>query len=183
MAKQEKPDFFSCDCSDGHYYISVTGGMKGRAQNLADVEKETDVTDSRSESQSREDSQFGKLAEIVAYELLSEMGASVKYNHDGWEYDLLVNGKKADVKARDYTQTSSRYADLLIRDRKDTNHSPDDVDIIIQVMLNGKRSNKGYVTGYCTGREGAAASIFQKAKTHRTRNFPHNKLHSIDKLI
>jgi len=180
MAEQEKPDFFSCNCSEGHYCVEVTDRTRQRAQNLADIDKQTDNTDSRLIPPGKEEGQFEKLAEIVAYELLSDMGASITYTYQGWKYDFSVNDRKAAVKVLDYTQTDSEDADLLLRDGEDKNHSPDDVDVIIQVMLNGIDSNKAYVTGYCSESEGADAPVSQE---EQTRRLPHKELHSLEELV
>jgi len=181
MPEKERPDYFSCGCGK-HFVFDVTSSMRSKARTRKRNSSETDTTDSRSSSRSHGDSVVGKLAEVVLEEFLSEQGVSTSVN-DGWRYDMKVNGKTAEVKARDYTQTSSRYCDLLVRDRKDTNWSPSDVDIVVQVMVNGTNTKKAYITGYVSGRHAANCGLFRKAKTHRTRKVPHTDLKRIENLL
>jgi len=180
MVEQEKPDFFSCDCSEGHYCIEVTDRMRKRAQNLSDIDNQTDNTDSCLIPPDKQESQFKKLAEIVVYDLLSEMGVSTTCTYQSWEYDVSVNEKEAAVKVRDYAQTDSEDADLVVHEGEDKTYSPDDVEVIIQVMLNGLDSNKAYVTGYCSESERADAPVVQE---EQTRRFPHEELHSLEELV
>lgn len=181
MGLKEKPTFFNCNCGD-HYYMPVSSKMRSEAKNLQSGVNETDTTDARSAKRSEQDSLLGKIAEVAVAAFLRSEGATVEFN-DGWMYDLLVNGHKVEVKARDYTQTAGQYADLLVRDRSDTNWSPNDVDYIVQVMLEGENSDKAYITGYCTGSEAASADFFHKAKTHRTRKVSHTSLSPIEDLF
>lgn len=181
MGKKEQPDFFKCGCN-GHYVVPITDKVRSEARKLQSGVNETDTTDARSNARSEEDSTIGKLAEVAVALFLRFEGQDVEFN-DGWMYDLLVNGQKAEVKARDYSQTSPQYADLLVRDRNDTNWTPNDVDIIIQVMIDGPDSTKAYITGYCTGKDAANAGYFNKAKTHRTRKVSHGSLNPIEGLF
>lgn len=165
---KEKPRFFKSN----HEYYKVNVDTD-RFKNLNS--NEVDNQDSRDSERSIKDANIGKIAENVMFIFLEERGNDVEFA-ETWEYDLLVNGYKMEVKARDYTQTDPKYKDLLVRDRKDNYWSPSDVDYISQVMLNGTDTEYAYITGYIEGKKAENADIFHKAKTHRTRKVNHNQL-------
>lgn len=181
MINVETPEFFDCCCDHPHYSIEITEEMRNRAKNLQNQGDEVDKTDARSQGRSQEDSFVGKLAEVAVQEFFKQNDVRASFN-DGWMYDMDIGDYEAEIKARDYTQTASRFCDLLVRDREDTNWSPSDVDIVIQVMVNGKESDKAYITGFAYGNYVAECGFFDKAKTHRTREVGHSKLKSIDRL-
>lgn len=182
MGQKEQPGFFNCQCRDGHFAIEITRQMRSQAKQLQNTTNEVDTTDSRSSNRSQKDSFIGKLAEVAVQHFFKNNQVRASFNA-GWRYDMTIGRKTAEVKARDYTQTSSRYCDLLVRDREDTDWSPSDVDIVIQVMVNGKNSKKAYITGFTTGNHAAKCGFFNKAKTHRTRKVPHSKLRPIEDLL
>lgn len=164
MVQRRYPDFMYTD--DRHYYINITSEMRQKA--IEKSKDEVDKTDSRSQNRSGKDSKVGKLAELVVIEFFDDMGVDVRES-ESWRYDLLVNDRTVEVKTRDYTQTDTRYRDLLVRDRPDVDWSPSETDYYIQVFLNGFDSDRGYITGYTYGDTVAEADFFDKAKTHRTR--------------
>lgn len=164
MVKRRYPDFMYTQ--DRHYYVTITEDMRSKAKD--NYSSEIDKSDSRNFDRSSRDSKVGKLAELTVYKFFNDLGIEVE-EYNGWEYDLIVNGKTVEVKTRDYTQTNSRYKDLLVRDRPDVDWNPGDVDYYIQVFLNGFESERGYITGYIDGKEVSTADFFEKAKTHRTR--------------
>lgn len=182
MITKEEPEFFDCRCDEPHYVIEITDAMRNRARSLQGKTNEVDKTDARSQGRSQEDSFVGKLAEVAVQEFFKENGVSASFN-DGWMYDMDIGGNTAEIKARDYTQTAARFCDLLVRDREDTSWSPSDVDIIVQVMVDGRNSDKAYITGFAYGNYAAECGFFDKAKTHRTREVWHSKLKSVDRLL
>lgn len=177
VISREKPEFFNSDRE--HYYIVVNDYIYNEIDQNKDF---TDKNDSRSESRSKKDSMIGKISEsAVKVFLEDEYNLNVEYSDD-WKYDLKVNDKLIDVKCRDYKQTGYNYKDLLVRDRVDTEIGPDHVDYIIQAMINGSKTDKVYITGYCSGEFASNAEFFDKARTHRTRKVRHNDLNSIEKF-
>lgn len=182
MGEKEEPEFFDCRCDEDHFVIEITDQMRNQAKNLQQSTNEVDKTDARSSGRSQEDSFVGKLAEVAVQHFFKNHGVSASFN-DGWVYDMDIGGDTAEIKARDYTQTAGRYCDLLVRDREDTNWSPSDVDTIVQVMVNGRNSDKAYITGFAYGNYAAKCGLFDKAKTHRTREVWHSKLKPIEYLL
>lgn len=182
MGRKEDPEFFDCRCDESHFVIEITDEMRQEAKQMQNQSNETDTTDARSAGRSQEDSFVGKLSEIAVREFFNNHSVDASLN-DGWVYDMDIGDNTAEIKARDYTQTAARYCDLLVRDREDTSWSPSDVDIIVQVMVNGRDSDKAYITGFAYGNYAAECGIFEKAKTHRTREVWHSKLKPIEYLL
>ena len=180
MVPKEQPEFFNSTAE--YFVIEVTDEMRSRAKEMQSQSNETDTTDSRSNRRSKQDSLVGKLGEIVVEKFFTLNDISASFN-SGWGYDMEIDGYTAEIKTRDYTQTHPNYYDLLVRDRMDTQWTPSDVDIVIQVMLNGDDSSKGYITGYAYGNFVESCGFFQKAKTHRTREVPHSELQPIEDLL
>lgn len=182
MSGKEKPTFFDCSCYDAHFVIDITKDMRREAQELQSDGNEVDKQDARSNRRSEADSVVGKLAEVAVRDFFEAFGVQAEFN-EGWKYDMLIGGNTAEIKARDYSQTAPRFCDLLVRDREDTDWSPSDVDIIVQVMVDGRDSEKAYITGYVSGEEASKCDFFEKAKTHRTREVPHSSLKPIEFLL
>lgn len=180
MNTKEKPDFFNS--SQEYFVVEVTDSMIQKAKELKNKGNEVDKTDERDADRSQQDSLVGKIGEVVVEEFFKSNNISVSFN-DGWVYDMNINGYSAEIKTRDYTQTAPYYSDLLVRDRVDTNWSPSDVDIIIQVMVNGENTDKAYITGYAYGEFVAQCDFFRKAKTHRTRKTAHEELQPIEDIL
>lgn len=180
MVQKEQPEFFNSDKK--HFFVEVTDKMRREAKSMQRTSNETDTSDSRDSERSQKDSLVGKIGEIALKKFFDKHNVPVSF-HSGWMYDMKLNGYEAEVKTRDYTQTSPNYADLLVRDRVDTNWSPADVDIVVQVMVNGKQTDKAYITGYGYGEYVAQCDLFRKAKTHRTRKMSHSDLQPIEDLL
>lgn len=181
MVDKEEPEYFDCNC-ESHFYINITPEMREEARQLQNQSNEVDKTDARSGGRSQEDSFIGKLAEVAVRDFFRTCNVDASFN-DGWVYDMNIGGQSAEIKARDYSQTAPRFCDLLVRDREDTDWSPSDVDIIVQVMVDGRDSEKAYITGFCYGNYAAECGFFEKAKTHRTREVWHSKLKPIEYLL
>lgn len=180
MITKEQPSFFESE--NEYFVVEVTDEMKQQAKKLKQKGNEVDTTDNRDASQSQTDSLIGKIGEIAVREFFESQDVPAQFN-DGWVYDMDIGNYTAEIKTRDYTQTAPKYKDLLVRDRTDTNWSPADVDIIIQVMVNGENTDKAYITGYAYGEYVAQCELFYKAKTHRTRKTKHSELDPIEDLL
>lgn len=180
MVQKEKPEFFNSNSE--HFVVKVTDSMRTKAKKLQKQSNETDTSDSRDEKRSQQDSLVGKIGEIALKKFFESYNISISFN-EGWKYDMNINGYTAEVKTRDYTQTNPQYADLLVRDRVDTDWSPADVDVVIQVMVNGEQTDKAYITGYGYGEYVAQCDLFRRAKTHRTRKMSHEDLQPIEDLL